>query len=326
MSTSFVWETAARSADFRLDLPSDLSGGVPLFLRHITATGKNFTMGFRGNSLDIEPQHKATLCHDYYLGTFVVTQEQWRAVANSSATLCDRASPSYYPGPRRPVERVSWDDVVMWCHELMLTPEWRKVASGLVARPPSADEWEFACRGGSETEYYCGDGEASLAKVAWYSANSGRTTHPVDEALGGQAEAHPFGLFGMHGNVAQWCGDVYQAGPYRRRIFEDYGAENPLGKKENRPDGDIRIVRGSSWDDRPEDCRSACRYGKFTNARGWDLGFRLCLAPDPAAAKSLAGKFAAARTETEQAKATDAAGAGGSPLPSVAMPPGFRGV
>jgi formylglycine-generating enzyme required for sulfatase activity len=107
-----VWEQAARDADLTLELP----GGVPMFFRRIPAG--DFLMGSRGYALEEEPIHRVIIPHDFYLGTFVVTQEQYRAVASRCQALKGSANPSHFKGLRRPVEQVSWLDATAFCDSL----------------------------------------------------------------------------------------------------------------------------------------------------------------------------------------------------------------
>lgn len=165
-----VWETAAQHADLTLALP----GGVHMFFRRIPAGA--FRMGSRGVYSDAEPIHRAVIQREFYLGTFVVTQEQYRAVARQCMALKQSPDPSDFKGDRHPVEQVSWHDATAFCQWLT---DWEGLPEDVIAvRLPTEAEWEYACRAGSDTGYYNGDGAAALAEVGWYDGNSGRTHAP----------------------------------------------------------------------------------------------------------------------------------------------------
>ena len=196
------------------------------------------------------PAHKVTLTQPFYMGKYVVTQEQYQAVTG--------ATPSQFKGKDIPVEQVSWDDAQAFCKKLAEQTK-------QTIRLPTEAEWEYSCRAGTRTTYYSGDTESDLARVAWYSANSKNTTHPV-----GQKEANAFGLYDMHGNVWQWCQDWYGEDYYGKSVVE-----NPQG-----PDQDtVRLLRGGSWNERPMICRSAFRCVGGPGDRYNGIGFRVVVVP-----------------------------------------------
>lgn len=117
-------------------------------------------------------------------------------------------------------------------------------------RLPSEREWECACRAGSRTEYWFGDDKTKLGDVAWFEGNSEGRAHPV-----GLMPANAWGLFDAHGNVVEWCED------------EDVEATKLDGKSD-------RVIRGGSWLDGTEWCRSAYRLWRYPRTRFGDLGFR----------------------------------------------------
>ena len=115
-----VTDQASRDAEVTLWLP----GEVPLLLRRIE-TGI-FRMGSRGAFTDAftdeEPVHRVLIKEPYYVGTFPVTQAEYRAVAAYAQGLQLDPEPSYFKGDSRPVERVSWEDAVAWCAAIPWVP------------------------------------------------------------------------------------------------------------------------------------------------------------------------------------------------------------
>jgi hypothetical protein len=139
--------------------------------------------------------------------------------------------------------------------------------TGKTVRLPTEAEWEYACRAGSKTSFCYGDDDdfKQLDDYAWYwrDMNSKRTTHPV-----GQKKPNAWGLYDMHGNVRQWCGDWYD-----KTYYANAKTADPTG-----PDsGTLRVQRGGSWAGPPVFSRSASRGGWDPNERGTDFGFRVVL-------------------------------------------------
>jgi len=195
-----------------------------------------------------KPAHPVTITQLFYMGRFPVTQEQYQQVMGTN--------PSHFKGMSNPVETVAWDDAQAFCKKMT---EQTKQA----VRLPTEGEWEFACRAGTRTIYHSGDTDADLGRVAWYSANSNNTTHPV-----GQKEANAFGLYDMHGNVMQWCQDRYDEDYYGKSE-----AENPQGPAQ---DAFCFVMRGGAWEITPVGCRSARRgWSLPADIRDNGLGFRI---------------------------------------------------
>ena len=211
-----------------------------------------------------KPAHEVILTKPFYLGKFELTQEQFQQVMGGN--------PSYFKGRDLPVENVSWDEAQEFCKKA-------SEKTGHAIRLPTDAEWEFACRAGTRTAYYTGDGEADLDRAGWYGENSGGTTHPV-----GQKVPNAWGLYDMYGNVWEWCVDWYG----------DYSAEavtDPQGPVQGQyrvtgtsgiPD-QCRVVRGGSWGFDPKVCRSAIRFGLAPGFRDYIVGFRLAADVPPKA-------------------------------------------
>ena len=169
---------------------------------------------------------------NYELGKYEVTQKEWREVMGSNPPELKFTS----CGDTCPVENVSWNDIQEFLQKL-------NAKTGKQYRLPTEAEWEYACYGGSQTEY-CGSNDINA--VAWYDSNSNQTTHPV-----GQKQANGYGLYDMSGNVWEWMENKY----------------------DNEHDG--RALRGGSWGYGPRYVRAADRNGNDPSNRFNYIGFRL---------------------------------------------------
>jgi formylglycine-generating enzyme required for sulfatase activity len=137
--------------------------------------------------------------------------------------------------------------------------KWLSMKTGRFYRLPSEAEWEHACRAGTTTAYSFGDDAALLDEYAWYFDNSDDAYHPV-----GTKKPNPWGLFDMHGNVAEWVLDAHE-----REFYARSGASGKVSDPVNWPSEPYpHVVRGGSWDDDPERLRSAARRGSH---KGWKI-------------------------------------------------------
>ena len=194
---------------------------------------------------DERPVHQVTLS-PYYIGETEVTQELWQAVMDSN--------PSHYKGPKLPVERVSWDD----CQEFIVKLNER---TGLNFRLLTEAEWEFAARGGNKSQGYQYSGSNNLGDVAWFTDNSGSSTHDVKTK-----QPNELGIYDMSGNVWEWCQDW-------GRSYSSGSQTNPTGPSS----GSGRVYRGGCWRNGARYCRVVNRGRNTPDFRGYGMGLRLAL-------------------------------------------------
>ena len=219
-----------------------------------------FIMGSESGNADEQPKHEV-LISSFLMDCAEVTQEQYDKFA--------LGNPSHFKGPKLPVEQISWADAALYCNARSraegLTPcydeqtaESNSAANGY--RLPTEAEWEYACRAGSTADFGFGNDPRSLKDHAWHADNAGKKTHAVR-----QKRPNAWGLYDMHGNVAEWCNDRYS-----EQYYASSPPENPQGPK----DGERYVLRGGAWNCRGEQCRSSSRAAE-------DPGFQdACFARD----------------------------------------------
>ncbi len=260
--------------------PQTLELVTPLGVAMVGLPGGAFTMGANDSAADEAPRHQVTVSA-FAIDKFEVTQEQY--------ALLQLPNPSHFKAPKRPVEQVRWSDAALFCNERSkqegLEPCYDDFsfacnfeASGY--RLPTEAEWEFAARAGSDGAYDFGNDPLKLNTRACYAATSKKKT-----GLVGKKKPNAWGLHDMHGNVLEWCHDVYGAGYYTQSSSED-----PRGPTE----GKKRVMRGGAWNSSAEACRVSARLGEIPGitdacfARD-TFGFRCVRRLTPEEEKALAG-------------------------------------
>lgn len=216
----------------------------------IRVAGGCFEMGdvFGDGEEDEQPVHEVCL-DDFYLGKYEVTQGEYLKV------LSDNPS-GFKKGDRYPVENVRWKDAEAFIKAL-------NAKSTKKYRFPTEAEWEYAARSGGEKEKY--SGSSQLRRVAWYSDNSGKSTHVV-----GRKSSNGLGFHDMSGNVWEWCND-WMSGDYYDRSTR----RNPKGPYF----GSGHALRGGGWKNKAP----ALRLANRSVLQPWfsvpDIGFRLAFTP-----------------------------------------------
>lgn len=147
----------------------------------------------------------------------------------------------------RPAIGMSWIAAKTYC-------EWLSKKTGEEYRLPTEAEWEYACRAGSRSAYCFGEDPDELEDFGWYEDNSDFLTQPP-----GELQPNAFGLYDMHGNVWEFCADKYEANYYEKLASSGDISVDPFNEPAH---NDKAALRGGSWDDPPEQLRSANRLEK----------------------------------------------------------------
>jgi eukaryotic-like serine/threonine-protein kinase len=235
-----------------------LAQGVTLEMFYIPAG--TFLMGSpdteKGRDADEGPQHSVTVA-SFWMGKYPITQAQWKAVMGDN--------PSHFKGQNRPVESVSWKMATEFCEKL-------SKLTGKTYRLPSEAQWEYACRAGTTTPFYCG--ETITPALANYDGNYSYGKGPKgvyrkETTEVGSFPPNAFGLYDMSGNVWEWCADTwhkdYHGAPDNGSVWDIGGDSN------NHP------LRGGSWSINGYYCRCASRAWNYFFNRNYSGSFRLVL-------------------------------------------------
>jgi formylglycine-generating enzyme required for sulfatase activity len=166
---------------------------------------------------------------------------------------------------------VSWGDAFEFCKKATTELRQRKLlGDDEVIRMPSEAEWEYACRAGSTTAYSFGDKEDDLKDYAWFKGNAKGEDPPV-----GVKKPNAWGLYDTYGYTWEWCQDDYHA---NYENAPDDGSPWPGFPKSESVKSEL-VLRGGSWADTADRCRSSFRFSKLSTYKDDTIGFRCVKAP-----------------------------------------------
>ncbi len=193
--------------------------------------------------------------------TTLVTRAQWAKVVGQGHEPYPEV-----PDNDRPATNISWFDAVKFCNKLSkqaglercyrIDREQVEWVSSAGYRLPTEAEWEYACRAGTTTRWWYGNEESELEHYAWYDKNSGNEPQPV-----GGKPANPWGLYDMHGNVWEWCWDIYASYPSGEQMNPQMPSDTEC-ILDDAMNARKRLLRGGSYGYGAEGLRCA--------SRGWD--------------------------------------------------------
>jgi formylglycine-generating enzyme required for sulfatase activity len=268
----------------------DLGNGVTMDLALIPAG--SYVMGSSGETADERPQTKVQVDEAFWMGTVEVTNAQYQQFdPRHDSGFIDQANKDHTtPGysaqaPNNPVIRISWTEAMAFCR-------WLSEKTGQTVSLPTEAQWEWACRAGSDAPFWYGDMDADFSKNANLAdlsirllAVQGINPQPIANPTPFQDflpkdgrfddgakivtevakyQPNPWGLFDMHGNVAEWT--LSSCRPYPYADNDGRNAPDDAGKK---------VVRGGSWFDRPYRATASYRLAYDQWQPVYNVGFRV---------------------------------------------------
>ncbi|MBP3361722.1 MAG: SUMF1/EgtB/PvdO family nonheme iron enzyme [Clostridia bacterium] len=262
----------------RIEL-ADTKGITAMNDNMVLIKGGTFTMGSPASEYERdndEVQHEVTVS-DFYMSPTEVSQKEYQSLMGNN--------PSENKGDNLPVENITWYDAIAYCNALSKsegltevyivdgnTVTWNKSANGY--RLPTEAEWEYAARANAITSFNFGDyvhnSDANCYNAYGYNNDaSGNWVNGSDSYLRKTVEVtryntNDYGLYNMHGNVAEWVWDWYDA-------YDTEATDNPTGKDS----GNAKVIRGGGWNDHPKHIRSAYRGAHPADVPLYSIGFRV---------------------------------------------------
>lgn len=247
-------EVVARTRHEAEQFTEDLGKGIGLVM--LVIPSGVFQMGSppQFGYSDEQPQHLVTI-KSLIMSNFLITQEQWKAVMG-------KLPPCRFMGDHLPVERVSWENTQKFCQRL-------SKKTGRNYHLPSETQWEYGCRAGTVTPFSFG--ETLTTGIANFNGEHRFRNEPSGiyghvTTAGGTFPPNAFGLYDMHGNLWEWCADNW---------LDDYTSSPRDSSSYQRKDSRYRVVRGGSWHEPPELCRSAARLRVLQSDAEEFIGFRV---------------------------------------------------
>ncbi|NJL11217.1 MAG: formylglycine-generating enzyme family protein [Calothrix sp. SM1_7_51] len=243
-----------------------------LTLEMVAIPGGNLVIGSPENEegrYDSETPQDKVRVQPFFMGKYLITQAQWKAIATLPKVNIDlKSDPSHFKGDKLPVESINWDEAREFCARLSLKLE-------KSYRLPTEVEWEYACRAGMTTPFCCG--ETITTDLANFNGDYTYSFAPKGKYRAETSEVgifppNSFGLYDMHGNVWEWCQDKWHDN------YNHLSDDDESTWLSNNDSDDLFVVRGGSWGSLPRCCRSSRRDKLARDGKNGVLGFRVVFA------------------------------------------------
>ena len=259
--------------------------GTEVSFDMVLIPGGKFKMGSpeaEENRKDHEGPQFEVEVEPFYMGKYEVTQAEYSEyLANYTRLSSKKPAPVAqdkwadavsYPTPMYELEAGpvldrmgrggSYPAVIMSVFAAKQYTKWLSKKTGRFYRLPTEAEWEYACRAGSNTAYHFGDDPTKLGEYGWYFDNSALSDGDPGYHKVGLKKPNPWGLYDMHGNVAEWVIDQFDKDAYKQHAGKTVKASGIVKwATEQHP----RAMRGGGWESEAEDLRSAARLATSRN-------------------------------------------------------------
>ena len=217
-----------------------------------------------------EVQHEIAITKPFYMGVYEVTHSQYLKIMGKN--------PAFFKGAKAdfPIDQVSWNVAAEFCRRLTGLVDEKK--AGRIYRLPTEAEWEYACRAGTKTTFHFGDTLSSKqanfnGNFPFGDADKGPNLQKPEKV--GSYPPNAWGLYDMHGNVAEWCSDWYDPDYYKKSPKNDpKGPESGVLTTGYGKDF-FHVLRGGSWLDEGRGCRAAYRFRLQSTEQYRHVGFRV---------------------------------------------------
>lgn len=242
-------------------------------MKFVRIEAGTFTMGSPAGafpSSEWETEHEVEITRPFYMGTYEVTREEWVEVMRFKPW--DLNKPSWLVKAQEVEDQSRWPATdIQWAFAQLFLQKLSKL-DGRQYRLPSEAEWEYVCRAGTNTHFFCGNVDKDLYEYGWMRGNSeaqktdagdfGNRVHSV-----GLLKPNPWGVYDLCGNVREWCEDWYD---------RDYYQRSPVNDPVNLEETSQKVLRGGNVYYDPVGCRSAVRGSMRPDSEHLDtVGFRV---------------------------------------------------